>query len=68
MKDRPRKGFGMQVIFAPYKSVPEPTWSHNHPAAIERKIDHLERSRDTMAGPYDYVLHVRAYSIVASLP
>jgi hypothetical protein len=50
VKDRPRKGFGMQVIFAPYKSVLEPTGSHNHPAAIDWKIDRLEKSRDTMAG------------------
>jgi hypothetical protein len=50
MKDRPRKGSGMQVIFAPYKSVLEPTWSHNHPAAIDRKIDCLEKSHKTMAG------------------
>jgi hypothetical protein len=50
MKDRPRKGFGMQVIFAPYKSVLEPTGSHNHPAAIDWKIDRLEKSRETMAG------------------
>jgi hypothetical protein len=43
------------------------TGSYNHPVAFERKIDQLERSCETMAGTYDYVLNVRAYSFVASV-
>ena len=35
--------------FGTDKSVLELTCSHNHPAAFERKIDRLERSRKTMA-------------------